>query len=467
MKVSIKSLVEQVVKEEVSKLAEAKLDPKADKEINTLIKVANILIEKGLDSDGDPLGVLVGPAGTWEEPFTYKPIVRKGNKITFITNSPHTNGGKDQVDVEPIDSSELDGTVIQLKDIIKAYKKAYKKAGIPLPTNTNEATTTMVTPDGKTLSPEQKAKMKMAKPGTTLVVKKAGELSEDIYNDVLAAKGKTINVTLEDGTKVSLKVTKADTVDGEYSADNGDIISVPSRSSTDFGKKSKFYFKPKGERGLARVIKSANDEESKKLLQALFIMTKKESEGNRVPAGKEFTKWSGLKEGQDLQEKKAKESEEEAPAENPEAPAAEAPVEDQTAGTASSELNQHISAAIDSAAKAIEASQDAKYEKVLGKVIKNLTAAQASLADVEAVENKLNEQIAKDEEKSADKFRKSLRKELKGSFKIPEHIDIILKKYDKVAKTASKENRPVQKIAEIITKHALNEGLVKKGDMIA
>lgn len=348
MKVSIKSLVEQVVKEEVSKLAEAKLDPKADKEINTLIKVANILIEKGLDSDGDPLGVLVGPAGTWEEPFTYKPIVRKGNKITFITNSPHTNGGKDQVDTEPISDSELDGTKIQLRDIIKAYKKAYKKAGIPLPTNTNEATTTMVTPDGKTLSPEQKAKMKMAKPGTNIVVKKAGELSEDA----------------------------------------------------------------------------------------------------------------------DLQEKKAKEAEEEAPAENPEAPEAEAPVEDQTAGSASSELNQHISSAIDSAAKAIEASQDAKYEKVLGKVIKNLTAAQASLADVEAVENKLNEQIAKDEEKSADKFRKSLRKELKGSFKNPEHIDIILKKYDKVAKTASKENRPVQKIAEIITKHALNEGLVKKGDIL-
>lgn len=432
MKVSIKSLVEQVVKEEVNKLNEARPSGVNKKYTHFALDKATNKIVNG-----------------WE----YKDLDKES--IAY-----YVKGDLKDMDIKPAEVSILTAQALKKRGIDPFTWDSWKKDGA------NEATTTMVTPDGKTLSPEQKAKMKMAKPGANIVVKKAGELSEDIYNDVLAAKGKTINVTLEDGTKVSLEVSKADTVDGEYSADNGDIIMGPSRSSTDFGKKSKFYFKPKGERGLAKVIKSANDEESKKLLQALFIMTKKESEGNRVPAGKEFTKWSGLKEGQDLQEKKAKEAEEEAPAENPEAPAAEAPVEDQTAGSASSELNQHISSAIDSAAKAIEASQDAKYEKVLGKVIKNLTAAQASLADVEAVENKLNEQIAKDEEKSADKFRKSLRKELKGSFKNPEHIDIILKKYDKVAKTASKENRPVQKIAEIITRHALNEGLVKKGDLL-
>lgn len=315
MKVSIKSLVEQVVKEEISALGEARPSGVNKKYTHFVLDKATNKILNGWDYKG----------------YDKEDIVQ------------HVKDDLKDMEVKPSEVSILSVQGLKKKGIDPFTWDSWKKDGA------NEATTTMVTPDGKTLSPEQKAKMKMAKPGTTLVVKKAGELSEDT----------------------------------------------------------------------------------------------------------------------DLQEKKAKESEEEAPAENPEAPEAEAPVEDQTAGSASSELNQHISSAIDSAAKAIEASQDAKYEKVLGKVIKNLTAAQASLADVEAVENKLNEQIAKDEEKSADKFRKSLRKELKGSFKNPEHIDIILKKYDKVAKTASKENRPVQKIAEIITKHALNEGLVKKGDMIA
>lgn len=310
MKVSIKSLVEQVVKEEISALGEARpsgVDKKythfaLDKATN---KIINGWDYKGLD----------------QQSIVY-----------------YVKGDLKDMDVKPSEVSILSVQGLKKKGIDPFSWDSWKKDGA------NEATTTMVTPDGKTLSPEQKAKMKMAKPGTTVVVKKAGELSEDA----------------------------------------------------------------------------------------------------------------------DLLEKKAKEAEQEAPAENPEAPAEEAPVEDQTAGTASSELNQHISAAIDSAAKAIEASQDAKYEKVLGKVIKNLTAAQASLADVEAVENKLNEQKLKEEAKVADSFRKNLRKELKSSFKNPEHIDLILKKYDKVAKTASKENRPVQKIAEIITRHALNEGLIKK-----
>lgn len=317
MKVSIKSLVEQVVKEEINKLDSPTNNDKPLKEENAY-------------------NLKKGEIYTWTMgagPFKVKYLGRTSENPDI---KPGVSVGKGHI------FEFIEG---------KSDKNNYVEVGpktIQKYVQTNEATTTMVTPDGKTLSPEQKAKMKMAKPGTTVVVKKAGELSEDA----------------------------------------------------------------------------------------------------------------------DLQEKKAKESEEEAPAENPEAPAQEAPVEDQTAGTASSELNQHISAAIDSAAKAIEASQDAKYEKVLGKVIKNLTAAQASLADVEAVENKLNEQKLKEEAKVADSFRKNLRKELKSSFKNPEHIDLILKKYDKVAKTASKENRPVQKIAEIITRHALNEGLIKKGDLL-
>jgi hypothetical protein len=155
---------------------------------------------------------------------------------------------------------------------------------------------------------------------------------------------------------------------------------------------------------------------------------------------------------------------EEVPAENPEAPAEEAPASD---GSASGELGKHIADAINAAAKAIESSGDAKYEKVLGKVIKNLTAAQSSLEDVQAVEAKLNEEIIKNDQRNTEKFKNSLRKAFKKTFKNPEHIESILNTYDKVAKTASKENRPVEKIAEIIVKHALNEGLVKKGDIIS
>ena len=209
-----------------------------------------------------------------------------------------------------------------------------------------EAVTTFVTPDGKTLDPDQKAKMKMAKPGATVVVKKAGELSED-------------------------------------------------------------------------------------------VLAEKKDEPEDV---------------------------EEVPAENPEAPAEEAPASD---GSASGELGKHIADAINAAAKAIESSGDTKYEKVLGKVIKNLTAAQASLEDVQAVEAKLNEEIIKNDQRNTEKFKNSLRKAFKKTFKNPEHIESILNTYDKVAKTASKENRPVEKIAEIIVKHALNEGLVKKGDIIS
>jgi hypothetical protein len=164
------------------------------------------------------------------------------------------------------------------------------------------------------------------------------------------------------------------------------------------------------------------------------------------------------------QKKDKPEDTEEVPAENPEAPAEEAPASD---GSASGELGKHIADAINAAAKAIESSGDTKYEKVLGKVIKNLTAAQASLEDVQAVEAKLNEEIIKNDQRNTEKFKNSLRKTFKKTFKNPEHIESILNTYDKVAKTASKENRPVEKIAEIIVKHALNEGLVKKGDIIS
>lgn len=158
-----------------------------------------------------------------------------------------------------------------------------------------------------------------------------------------------------------------------------------------------------------------------------------------------------------------KKKEEDQPAEDT-PPVEDKPIEDAPAADAgqglSATLNKHISSAIDAAAKCIQDSDDKKYEKVLGKVIKNLTAAQGALEAVQAHETELAEEAAIADEKSTQKYTQALRKALKGSFKNPEHIEAIVKKYNKVIK-ASKDKDP-NKLAEVISAHALKEGFIQK-----
>lgn len=317
-------------------LSEAKVDPSEDKKVNSLVKLANTLIEKGIDKDGDSLSINPDTSSTWEEEYTYKPIVKQGNKITITSNSPYSNGGKDDVDVMVLGKDYFDDIEASLKNIIKGFKKAYKKAGVALPGAAN-------------LKPE------------------------DTVNE-------TTIITTQDGTLAT--ATPDQKTQAQKASATGDDVKIS-------------------------------------------------------------------KTGAPLAEKK---EEKEAPVED--APIEDAPAEDST-GSLSSELDKHISSAIDAAAKCVQETGDKKYEKVLGKVIKNLTAAQSSLEAVKAHETELSEQAAVEDEKSTANYIKTLRKILKGTFKNPEHIEQVIKKFAPVIRK-SKDKDP-QKVAEAITKYALQE----------
>lgn len=318
MRSEITSLIEQLVKEEAAKIAEAKpfrVNPKYN--VFALDKATNKIIN-GWDLDPkDKENIQDYIKKTSEYLKTdLKDYDRKPSQVTM--------GSVKSLKAKGIDPFNWDNWL----------KPEEGKVG--------EATTTIVTPDGKTMSQSQKDQVKNAKPGTTIVTKKAGEVvTEEV----------------------------------------------------------------------------------------------------------------------DLEEKKKDE-------EGADAPVKDAPIEAMPAegGSLSSELNDHISAAIDAAAKCIQDSGDKKYEKVLGKVIKNLTAAQDAIADVQAHETKLAEVAAAEAEKTNATYSKDLRKVLKKYFKNPDHIEAVVKKYGKVIKQST--DKPVDKIAEMITAHALKEGLVQKGDML-
>lgn len=138
---------------------------------------------------------------------------------------------------------------------------------------------------------------------------------------------------------------------------------------------------------------------------------------------------------------------------------AEAPVEDMPApseDSISDILSKHIADAIDAAAKCIQDSQDKKYENTLGKVVKHLTSAQSSLEAVKAHETKLSEVAAKETEKATNKHEKALRGALKAHLKNPQHIDQVVKTYNKVLKNSV--GKDPKKLAEVIVAHALKEG---------
>ena len=119
-------------------------------------------------------------------------------------------------------------------------------------------------------------------------------------------------------------------------------------------------------------------------------------------------------------------------------------------------MADHISSAINAAAKCIQDSDDKKYERVLGKVVKNLTAAQSSLDAVRQHEDEINEKRGLEEQKETEKFTQLLRKAFKPHLKNPADIDTVIEKYKKTLKKL-RTNEP-EKVAEAIWKHALREG---------
>lgn len=164
-----------------------------------------------------------------------------------------------------------------------------------------------------------------------------------------------------------------------------------------------------------------------------------------------------VKKGQAIAEKKEEKEEEgeDKASEDTEAPK-------QEPKSISAVLADHISSAIDAAAQSIQDNEDSKYKKVLGKVIKNLTAAQGSLEAVTAHETKISEQKALEEEKETVKRSSELEKILKQYIKNPEDRKAFTAKYRKVIKAS--KNRPVEEVAKAIWKHALKEGFTPKQD---
>ena len=97
------------------------------REIEKLVHVANALIEKAVDEDGDPIGV-IDTSGTWQEPEYYQPIEFNGDKLT-IKSTSYTK--PNDVSVEELVGEGLYWDAIPtLRNIIKLYKKALKKHNI-------------------------------------------------------------------------------------------------------------------------------------------------------------------------------------------------------------------------------------------------------------------------------------------------------------------------------------------------
>jgi hypothetical protein len=99
-----------------------KLETKIQKKVDEV----NALIEKAVDSDGDPL-MVVDATGTWEEPMQYKPIVYKNGRLYIEYFEPYS--GKTQKEVVNKSNVEFDGYPMLL-DIAKMYRKALKEKGV-------------------------------------------------------------------------------------------------------------------------------------------------------------------------------------------------------------------------------------------------------------------------------------------------------------------------------------------------
>jgi hypothetical protein len=134
----------------------------------------------------------------------------------------------------------------------------------------------------------------------------------------------------------------------------------------------------------------------------------------------------------------------------------EAPAEEQ--GNISDKLSQLISQAIDMAGECISSTNDSKYESTLGRVIKNLTAAQDALVKVSEHEAKLSEKVEAETAKNLEKYKKDFYKSLKklggGDALVPK----IERVYQNFVKAGMQKEKPADKIAEQVWSHFLAEG---------
>lgn len=121
LKEGIKNLIKNILKEEDF---EYKVPVK---KVQKLVDIANTLIEKAVDTDGDPIGV-VDTSGTWQEPDYYKSIEFDG-KTLVIRSTSQTGGHKEVVDEYEGENLIYDG-IPSLQMIIRLYKKALKKHNI-------------------------------------------------------------------------------------------------------------------------------------------------------------------------------------------------------------------------------------------------------------------------------------------------------------------------------------------------
>ena len=98
----------------------AQNNPKIEKYVNQI----NALIAQAVDSDGDKIGV-IEPNSTWEEPYTYDPIIYQNGALKIVSYSPHSNQGKANVDIIRSRDMELDG-IPTLQLLSRMFKKAVK-----------------------------------------------------------------------------------------------------------------------------------------------------------------------------------------------------------------------------------------------------------------------------------------------------------------------------------------------------
>lgn len=99
---------------------------KIETKIQKKVDEVNALIEKAVDSDGDPL-MVVDKTGTWEEPMQYKPIVYKNGRLYIEYFEPYS--GKTEKEVINKSNVDFDGYPTLL-NIAKMYRKALKEKGI-------------------------------------------------------------------------------------------------------------------------------------------------------------------------------------------------------------------------------------------------------------------------------------------------------------------------------------------------
>jgi hypothetical protein len=99
---------------------------KIETKIQKKVDEVNALIEKAIDSDGDPI-MVVDKTGTWEEPMQYKPIIYKNGRLYIEYFEPYS--GKTEKEVINKSNVDFDGYPTLL-NIAKMYRKALKEKGI-------------------------------------------------------------------------------------------------------------------------------------------------------------------------------------------------------------------------------------------------------------------------------------------------------------------------------------------------